>query len=134
MYLILRIAISTSLLFLVTSSLMAQDTKTATITSKEPKTVQIDSVVDDLQGIVVLCATEPDSKEFMEQWRAYIRLHKISTTDLGPLIFRVVNDAEAYRGNQRLNRGETPDASRDRRAKIYRSMHDTAMAVIRKIG
>jgi len=134
MYLILRVTISASLFFLVASSLIAQDTKTATITSKEPKTVHIDSVVDDLQGIVVLCATEPDSTEFMGQWRDYIRLHKIGKADLGPLIFRVVNDAEAYRGNRRLNRGETPDASRDRRAKIYRSMHDTAMAVIRKTG
>ena len=134
MYLILRVTISASLLFLVAASLIAQDTKTATITSKEPKTVHIDSVVDDLQGIVVLCATEPDSTEFMDQWRDYIRLHKIGKADLGPLIFRVVNDAEAYRGNRRLNRGETPDASRDRRAKIYRSMHDTAMAVIRKTG
>jgi transcription initiation factor TFIID subunit TAF12 len=112
----------------------AQDTKTARITSQQSRPAQIDSVVDELQGIVVLCATQSESAEFKKQWRNYIRRHHISEADLGPLIFRVINDAEAYRGNQRMNRGDSPDASRDRRAKIYRNMHDTAMAVIRKIG
>jgi hypothetical protein len=134
MYLILRISVSTIFLFLVSSSVIAQDTKTATITSKEPKPVRVDSVVPELQGIIVLCATEPDSAEFADQWRNYIRRHKTSKNDLGPLIFRVINEAEAYRGNKRLNRRETPDASRDRRAKMYRMLHDTAMAVIRIIG
>ena len=120
--------------FLLAALTFAQDTKTARVTSLEPRPTQIDSVVDELQGIVVLCAKQPESEEFKKQWRNYIRRHHISEADLGPLIFRVINDAEAYRGNQRMNRGISPDASRDHRAKTYRNMHDTAMAVIRKIG
>jgi hypothetical protein len=134
MLLILRITVSTAVFLLLSWSVLAQETKTVRITSKEPKPVHIDSVIPELQGIVVLCATEPDSAEFNDQWRNFTRRHKIRKNDLGPLIFRVINEAEAYRGNERLNRGETPDDSRDRRAKIYRKMHDTAMAVIRKTG
>ena len=131
---ILRMMISTIALLLITASSMAQETKTARITSKESKPEPIESVIPELAGIVVLCATEPQSEEFKQQWRNYVRRHNVSETDLGAHIFRIINDAEAYRGNHRLNRGESPDASRDRRARIYRSMHDTAMAVIRKIG
>ncbi len=141
MFLILRTTILTTVLLLVVASLFAKnpqdrtgDRKTATLTSKEAEPAHIDAAVDDLQGVVVLCATEPDSTEFKKQWRDYVRRHKISKTELGFLIFRVINDAEAYRGNLRLNRSEAPNASRDRREKIYRSMHDTAMAVIRKMG
>lgn len=131
---IFRVTVSSAVLLLLAVSLFAQETKTARVTSQQPKPAQIDSVIPELAGIVVLCATQPDSAEFKKQWRDYVRRHHLSETDLGPLIFRVINHAEAYRGNQRLNRGESPDASRDRRAKIYRNMHDTAMAVIRKIG
>ncbi len=133
MNMIFRVTISTTVLLLVSASLLAQETKTVRITSAEPKPAQIDSVIPELQGIVVLCATEPESAEFKQQWRNYIRRHDINETELGLLIFQVINEAEAYRGNTRLNRGVTPDSARDRRAKIYRSMHDTAMAVIQKI-
>ena len=122
----------TSGVSMVSAPASAQDAKPAKLSSAQAKPVPIDSVVDELQGIVVLCATEPDSAEFDQQWRNYIRRHRVGEADLGPLIFKVINEAEAYRGNRRLDRGMTPDGARDRRAKIYRSMHDTAMAVIRK--
>jgi len=134
MNMVLRMMISTVMLLLLTASSMAQETKSARITGTESKPEQIESVIPELGGIVVLCATEPESADFKQQWRNYIRQHKVSQTDLGIHIFRIINDAEAYRGNHRLNRGESPDLSRDRRARTYRSMHDTAMAVIRNIG
>ncbi len=99
---VFRIATVTSLLLLVSGLLFAQDRATAIITSKAPKPAQVDSAVPELAGIVVLCATEPESKSFKNQWRNYVRKQKVSESELGAIIFRVINDAEAQRGNQRL--------------------------------
>lgn len=131
MNMIFRMMISTTLLFLAANSLGAQETQTARITSKEFEPTQVDSIVPELQGIVVLCATQPDSKQFIRHWRDYVGRHHVTEAGLGPLIFQVINEAEAYRGNQRQGRDESPDTSRDRRAKTYRAMHNTAMAIIR---
>ena len=131
MNLILRAWFSTTIL-LLTLPAMAQDSRPATITAREAKPVPIDSVIPELAGIVVLCATDSGSTEFEDQWRTYVRRHGVDEAELGHLIFRVINDAEAYRGNRRLNRGESPDAARDRRAKTYRRMQDAALNEIRR--
>jgi hypothetical protein len=131
---IIRILTVFLLVLLSSAVLHAQERTTATITSATIEPEPVDSVVPELAGIVVLCATEPDSKELKRQWRIYVRKNMVNEKDLGAVIFKVINDAEAHRGNNRMKRGETPDASRDRRAKMYRLLHDTAMAVIRKIG
>ena len=127
---IFRMMISTTLLFLTFNSLSAQETQTARITSKESRPAQVDSVIPELQGIVVLCATQPDSQQFIIQWRDFVQRQNVTETGLSALIFQVINEAEAYRGNHRLGRKESPDSARDRRAKTFRAMHNTAMAII----
>ena len=128
MKMIFRMMISTTLLFLAANSLSAQETQTARITSKE--STPVDSVIPELQGIVVLCATQPDSQQFIIQWRDFVQRQNVTETGLSALIFQVINEAEAYRGNHRLGRKESPDSARDRRAKTFRAMHNTAMAII----
>lgn len=94
--------------------------------------VPVDSVVPTLQGIVVLCATEPASPEFKDAWSRYIERHPVAAADLDALIDDVLERAEAYRAERSSN------PRTNRRLTIMTTtrsmMHDTAMAVIRKIG
>jgi len=92
----------------------------------------VDSVAEDLQRIVVLCATEPDSPAFERAWSAYVQRHTVAAAELEPLIDDILERAAAYRQQQ-------PAGTRSNRALTIASstrtrMHDTAMAVIRKIG
>jgi hypothetical protein len=93
--------------------------------------VPVDSVAEDLQKIVVLCATEPTSEAFKTEWAKYIEMHPVAAEDLDALIDDVLERADAYRAqrslNSRTNRTATIPTTRT-------MMHDTAMAVIRKIG
>lgn len=96
------------------------------------RAVPADSVADDLQRIVVLCATDASSKAFDTAWSDYIRSHYRRGVDLEALIEDVLQRAEAHRATAgRSNR----DPGRDLESTTTRKrMHDTAMAVIRKIG
>jgi hypothetical protein len=90
----------------------------------------IDSVADDLQGIVVLCAKAPESAQYRETWLDFVRRGQVAPPDLDRVIFSVINDAEAYRGNHRIGRSETPDQARDRRARTFERMRRDALEVM----
>lgn len=96
-----------------------------------PVSVPVESVAEDLQKIVVLCATEPTSEAFETEWAHYIETHPVAAGDLDVLIDDVLERADAYRAkqssNSRTNRTATIRTTRT-------TMHDTAMAVIRKTG
>jgi len=97
-----------------------------------PEPVPVDSVADDLQKIVVLCATEPESDEFKTEWANFIEKHPVAAEDLDALIDDILTRAEAHRAAQ-------PARSRTNRVLVVMTttramMHDTAMAIIRKIG
>lgn len=91
------------------------------------------SVAADLQRIVVLCATKPGSQEFESAWTEYVRAHYRRGENVDALIEDVLRRAAAHRTG-------TSDAARSRApvsvdsATTRKRMHDTAMAVIRKIG
>jgi hypothetical protein len=66
-----------------------------------PADSPVDSVARDLQKIVVLCATEPESDEFMTEWVSYVRRHRIAESDLETVIDDVIRRAEAYQAERR---------------------------------
>jgi hypothetical protein len=92
----------------------------------------VDSVAGDLQRIVVLCATEPSSEDFKQAWASYVEKHDVSAASLDAVIDDVLEQAAAYRARRsssaRATRVTTAPAT------TRAMMHDTAMAVIRKIG
>jgi hypothetical protein len=96
-----------------------------------PADATVDSVAEDLQKIVVLCATEPSSEEFKMAWASYIESHGVTEAKLDALIDDVTTRAEAYRAER-----SSPRTSRVLviMTTTKQMMHDTAMAVIRKIG
>ena len=53
----------------------------------------VDSTMDELQKIVVLCATDHESEEFRRAWSAYVGEHKLSG---GELEERGPRDHEGY--------------------------------------
>jgi len=100
--------------------------------SSSSEDTTVESVIPELQGIVVLCATEPDSAQFKTAWINYLKKNRVKRSELGSLIFQVINDAEAYRGNHDMRRRESPNEARDRRKRTYAMMSDTAESVARK--
>ena len=56
----------------------------------------IDSVVDELQGIVVLCATKPQSAEFDRAWAGYLQRHYKPGMNVDRLINDVLTRAETH--------------------------------------
>jgi hypothetical protein len=116
----------------VTPAPAATTAPAATRLQARPTAVPADSVADDVQRIVVLCATDADSDELQTQWSAYIEKHEVAEEDLDELIATVIRRAEALRA-------ERADGSAARRVatdseNTRKRLHDTAMAVIRKIG
>ena len=94
-----------------------------------------ESVMPDLQAIIVLCATEPASQDFKRQWTAFIRKHHKPDTDIDRLIDEVMSQAARHNNgkppahsNARSNRART-SASLD----IRKMMHDVAMNAIRNM-
>jgi hypothetical protein len=55
------------------------------------------SVAEDLQKIVVLCATSHQSPEFKRVWSAYLKEHKPDRAETAKLIKRVLAEAEQHR-------------------------------------
>ena len=81
-----------------------------------------DSVAEDLQKIVVLCATsEPGSREFASEWRNWLRKHHQEGDDVNATINDVLRRADTYRRQA----GQSPRDTASRQ-KLSRSMRDTA--------
>lgn len=107
--------------------------RTAPAISAARPATPVDSTARDLQRIVVLCATEPQSDAFKSAWSKYVEEHGVTAAELDTLIDDVLERAAAWRperaSDTRTNRSLTILTTTTRQ-----TMHDTAMAVIRKIG
>jgi|GEM_PF-5826852 len=73
-----------------------------------------DSVAKDLQRIVVLCATEPQSAEFDGAWSQYLEEHYEPDLDVDGLIEEVLLRAEAHVTFGDRRRGTRLPTSTDR--------------------
>ena len=109
----------------------SQSAERTDITASDSDASAIDSVVDDLQGIVVLCATQPQSAEFKNAWTTWVRQHHQPGMDIDAVINDVLKRASAYNSTQRSS---TTKRKKSKAETTKKMMHDTAMAVIRKIG
>jgi hypothetical protein len=92
----------------------------------------MDSVMDDLQKIVVLCATDHSSPEFKRAWAAYVRKHELKGPALGNTQRRVVNEAFQHRQQFGQSKGDRKDMIEWKKG-AEKSMHDAAMPVIRNM-
>lgn len=113
------------------AEMFAQSTGRTGITAPDTKPSTIDSVVDELAGIVVLCATQPQSAEFKNAWTTWVRQHHQPCMDIDAVIHDVLKRASAYNGTQR---GSATTRKKPKASTTKKMMHDTAMAVIRKMG
>ncbi len=100
---------------------------------EKPRAVPVESVASELQGIVVLCAKDPESPEFRRAWSGYVVKHGLSGDKLQSTIQKVVNEAFKHRQEYGQQQG-TRMRSANWKDETSKAMHDTAMAVIRKIG
>jgi hypothetical protein len=92
-----------------------------------------DSVVPELQGIVVLCATKPQSAEFKKQWAAYVRRNYKPGMNIDAVINDVLRRADEYRAGKRA--GSKGPATEVLQSPLHtkKMMHDTAKAVIQNM-
>ena len=91
-----------------------------------------DSAIPELAGIVVLCATEPDSAEFKNQWAAYVRKHYEPGMDIDAVIDDVLRQADAYRARHRNTSRSSAARAVQPNAQTRKNMQSTAKSVIRK--
>lgn len=91
------------------------------------------SQMDELQKIVVLCATKPQSEEFKQAWAAYVEKYHQPDAQLDRAIEDVLARASAYRQSRHSSTGKLTWSAADRQ-RARQIMQDTAMAVIRKMG
>jgi len=87
-----------------------------------------DSTVPELASIVVLCATEPNSKQFKKEWKSWIASNYRPGMDIDAVVADVMSQAKMHR----LRRGKKTRSTKSSK-KISTAMHDTAMAVIKNI-
>lgn len=96
-----------------------------------PADATVESVARDLQRIVVLCATEPESDEFMTQWLSYVKRHQVAESNLEAVVDDIIRRAGAYqaehRSGPRTNRMITIMTSTSRK------MHEAAKNAINNI-
>ncbi len=92
----------------------------------------VDSVAEDLQKIVVLCATDHSSAEFKRAWAAYVRKHELKGAELESTQRRVANEAFQHRQQFGQSKGERKDMIEWKKA-AEKSMHDVAMSSIRNM-
>ena len=90
-----------------------------------------DSVATDLQKIVVLCATEPQSPDLNGQWTAWIRRNYESGMDIDAVIDDVMRRALSYRAQQKREARARRLAVDD--AATRKMMHDAAMNAVRNM-
>ena len=113
------------------TGMCTQSAERTSITASDTDPSAIDSVVDYLQGIVVLCATQPQSAKFKNAWTTRVRQHYQLDMDIDAVISDVLKRASAYNSTQRSS---TTPPKKSKANTTEKMMHDTAMAVIRKIG
>jgi hypothetical protein len=92
----------------------------------------VDSVMDDLQKIVVLCATDHSSPEFKRAWAAYIQKHKLKGNALENTKRRVVDQAFQHRQQFGQTKGDRKDMI-EWKKDAEKSVHDTAMSSVRNM-
>jgi hypothetical protein len=90
-----------------------------------------DSVIPELQKIVVLCATEPTSPNFKGQWIAYVRKNYEPGQNIDGVIDDVLRRANAYRTENARKGRARQRANAD--AATRKMMHDSAMSAIRNM-
>jgi hypothetical protein len=100
--------------------------------SKDSDPGTSDSAIPELSGIVVLCATKPDSAEFKDQWATYVRKHYEPGMDIDAVIDDVLRQADAYRARHRNKSRSSAAKTIQPNAETRKNMHSTANAVIRK--
>ena len=88
-----------------------------------------DSVAGDLQRIVVLCATEPESAEFDRAWGQYVEEHYGPDLDIDGLIEEVLLRADTHvvfgdgrRGSRLPTAGDRDETRRRMRAVADRTI------------
>ena len=94
----------------------------------DPATTE--SVIPELQGIVVLCATEPQSAEFEKQWVAYVRGNYKPGMDINAVIKDVLRRAEEYNAKKRGGSKGPATKALQPTKDTERMMYDTAKAMI----
>lgn len=96
------------LLLLVIS--VPTETKAARIQTHSPEWTDhnqgdpatVDSVAEDLQKVVVLCATQPQSKTFDRAWVNYLQRHKVAANQVDLLITEIMRRAERHRATHNI--------------------------------
>lgn len=91
-----------------------------------------ESVIPELQSVVVLCATKPNSPELADVWSSYLQHHYDENTNLDQLISTVISRANAHRQNQHSRSGKQT-FSRQQRNQIEEFLHDTAKPIIQNV-
>ena len=99
------------------------------VPSQEP----VDSVASDLQKIVVLCATQPQSAEFDRAWALYLEEHYKPNLDVDGLIDDVLTRAENYVrfGDGRRGARQATFVDRDKTGRRMRKVADKVTTRIR---
>jgi hypothetical protein len=92
-----------------------------------------ESVIPEMQGIVVLCATEPQSAEFKKQWTAYVRGNYKPGMNIDTVIDDVLKRADAFRARQRKGTSSSPTRAVQPNSETKKMMHDTAKAAIQNV-
>ena len=87
-----------------------------------------DSSIPELSPIVVLCATEPNSKKFKKKWKSWLADNYRPGMDVDAIIADVVRQADRHRRKTWKKARSSKGAK-----KVSKMMHDMAMSVIRNI-
>ena len=101
------------------------------VKSGDPGTTE--SVIPELQGIVVLCATEPQSAEFKKQWAAYVRGNYKPGMNIDTVIKDVLRRADEHKAKKRGGSKGPESKVLQSTKSTERMMHDTAKAVINNL-
>lgn len=109
----------------------AQNSELTSVKGRDPITTE--SVVPELQGIVVLCATEPQSAEFKKQWAAYVRGNYKPGVNIDTVIKDVLRRADEYNAKKRARSKGPSTKIVQSNLNTEKMMNDTAMSVIRNI-
>jgi len=121
--------IAISLTATLTASLTASLTATSAFGSHHDINLRAipatSATVDDLQGIVVLCATKPGSVEFTNAWAAWLRQHPAA--DVERTISEVLRRAASTRSM--TQGGATPSAYHVSNERIAEHMRITARSI-----
>ena len=89
------------------------------------------SLASELDALVKLCATQPESSEFETAWSVYVTTHFEPGMDLDRLIETVLSKADRYRWSRHASTGQL-NWSSGQRQRIRQGMQLTAMAAIER--